>query len=115
NLDTYLRVFNSAGTQLAANNDGAAPGETASKFSYLSYRFATAGTYYVGVSLNPNKSYNAITGTGDVAGGTTGAYRLYLVDQGVTASALAISAPSGPLGTATTISDTAADLLLKSA
>ncbi|MEH1824303.1 MAG: pre-peptidase C-terminal domain-containing protein [Nostoc sp.] len=84
NLNTYLRVFNSSGTQLAANNDGAAPGETPSQFSYLAYTFTQAGTYYVGVSLNPNSNYNAVTGLGDVAGsGATGDYRLTLNDLGL--------------------------------
>ncbi|MEH1921595.1 calcium-binding protein [Nostoc sp.] len=84
NLNTYLRVFNSSGTQLAANNDGAAPGETSSQFSYLAYTFTQAGTYYVGVSSNPNSNYNAVTGLGDVAGsGATGDYRLTLNDLGI--------------------------------
>ncbi|MEH1855820.1 MAG: DVUA0089 family protein [Nostoc sp.] len=84
NLNTYLRVFNSSGTQLAANNDGAAPGETSSQFSYLAYTFTQAGTYYVGVSSNPNSNYNAVTGIGDVAGsGATGDYRLTLNDLGL--------------------------------
>jgi len=84
-LDTYLRVFKSDGTQLAVNNDGAAPGEAASKFSYLSYTFTQAGTYYAGVSLNPNNTYNPITGTGDKPGlGSTGTYRLTLKNQGIT-------------------------------
>ncbi|MCW5312749.1 hypothetical protein GTQ43_02465 [Nostoc sp. KVJ3] len=83
NLNSYLRVFNSNGTQLAANNDGAAPGETASQFSYLAYTFAQGGTYYVGVSLNPNSNYSPLTGLGDVAGsGATGDYRLTLNDLG---------------------------------
>ncbi|MBX9256908.1 DVUA0089 family protein [Desmonostoc muscorum CCALA 125] len=85
NLNTYLRVFNSSGTQLAANNDGAAPSEASSQFSYLAYTFAQAGTYYVGVSLNPNSNYNPVTGVGDVAGsGSTGEYRLTLNDLGRT-------------------------------
>src|SRR5262249_11315760 len=84
NLDTYLRIFKADGTQLAVNNDGAAPGEAASKFSYLEYVFAQAGTYYIGVSLNPNKSYNPVTGTGDVPGGTMGTYRLSLNSLGTT-------------------------------
>ncbi|MEH2077389.1 MAG: pre-peptidase C-terminal domain-containing protein [Nostoc sp.] len=84
NLNTYLRVFRSDGTQLAANNDGAAPGETSSQFSYLAYTFAQAGTYYIGVSFNPNSNYNAVTGIGDVAGsGATGDYRLTLNDLGI--------------------------------
>ncbi|WP_392531860.1 calcium-binding protein [Nostoc sp. C117] len=85
NLNTYLRVFNSSGTQLAANNDGAAPGEASSQFSYLAYTFTQAGTYYAGVSLSPNSNYSPVTGIGDVAGsGATGEYRLTLNDLGRT-------------------------------
>lgn len=83
-LDTYLRIFNSAGTQLAANDDGGPLNEAASKFSYLEYTFSQAGTYYIGVSLSPNKTYSATTGTGDVPGGATGAYRLYFNNLGTT-------------------------------
>jgi len=46
--------------------------------SYLRYRFSAAGTYYIGVSNNANRTYNPSTGTGDVSGGTTGRYQLIL-------------------------------------
>ena len=85
NLDTALRLFDSNGVQLATNNDGAAPGEIASKFSYLEYTFATAGNYYIGVSLNPNTHYDPLTGGGAVNGGTTAPYRLTLNNLGTTA------------------------------
>lgn len=85
NIDTYLRLFKADGTQLAINNDGFAPGESASKFSYLSYTFTQAGSYYAGVSLNPNNTYNPITGNGDKSGtGNTGVYRLTLNNLGIT-------------------------------
>jgi len=76
-LDSYVRLFKSDGTQVKANNDGAAPGEIPSSESYLEHTFATSGTYYVGVSSNPNGSYDPVTGTGDVSGGT-GRYVLHL-------------------------------------
>ena len=76
-FDSYLRLFNSSGTQLAANNDANAPGETAAtpRESYISHTFSSAGTYYIVVSGNPNRSYNLITGGGDVTG-SQGAYAL---------------------------------------
>lgn len=83
NLNTYLRIFKPDGTQLAVNDNGIAPGETNSQFSYLAYTFPQAGTYYVGTSLSPNSNYNPINGNGDVSGsGATGTYRLYLNDLG---------------------------------
>lgn len=95
-LDTHLRLFKSDGTPLASNNDGAAPGEPGSKFSYLEYRFATAGTYYVGVSLSPNGAYNPNTGAGDVNGGATGAFRMYLHNYGSTAPTIRRVNAGGP-------------------
>jgi Ca2+-binding RTX toxin-like protein len=84
NLNTYLRLFRSDGVALAANDNGIAPGEAASGFSYLEYTFAQAGTYYVGTSLSPNISYSAATGIGDVnGGGAIGAYRLSLNNLGL--------------------------------
>ena len=82
-LDTYLRIFNSAGTELAANDNGIAPGEQMAKNAYLEYTFPTAGRYYVGVSLNPNKSYSINSGSGSINGnGPTGDYRLTLTNVG---------------------------------
>lgn len=74
-LDSYLRLFDSSGNMLAYNNDGAAPGETLGKSSYLTYTFNNGGTYYIGVSGYPNTSYNVVTGAGSV-GGSVGGYTL---------------------------------------
>jgi pimeloyl-ACP methyl ester carboxylesterase len=82
-LDSYIRLFNSSGTQLAANNDAAGPGESSSGgASYLEYTFTTSGTYYIGVSGYGNTSYDPITGSGD-GNGSTGAYKL-IVSPGIT-------------------------------
>ena len=78
-LGSYIRIFDSSGRQLAANNDAAAPGESRVGFdSYLRYRFATGGTYFIGVSNWTNTNYNARTGTGDSSGTlhATGNYQL---------------------------------------
>lgn len=74
-LDSYFRLFNGSGTQLASNDDGPTPGESSSYESYLEYTFSSAGTYYLGVSGYGNSGYNATTGAGD-SNGSTGAYTL---------------------------------------
>ena len=68
-LNSYLRLFDASGKQLAANDDGQAPGELPSTDSYLSYTALATGTYYIGISSNANTKYNPVTGTGDIAGG----------------------------------------------
>ena len=78
-LGSYIRLFNAQGQQLAFNNDAAAPGESTIGFdAYLRYTFATAGTYYLGVSNFNNITYSPLTGDGDTAGGlnTVGSYQL---------------------------------------
>jgi uncharacterized delta-60 repeat protein len=85
-IDSYLRVFNSSGTQLTSNHHGAATGETLGSTSYVEYTFTSAGTYYVAISSYANVSYNVVTGSGDVSGATTGGYSLYLVNKNVTAT-----------------------------
>ena len=78
-LGSYIRLFNGSGTQLAANNDAAAPGENTIGYdAYLRYNFPTAGTYYLGVSNANNSGYNAVTGDGDASGGqfAIGNYKL---------------------------------------
>jgi len=74
-LDSYIRLFDSNGVPLAANNDATGPGEISSPNSYLEYTFTNSGTFYLGVSGYGNTNYNALTGTGDV-NGSTGSYTL---------------------------------------
>ena len=69
-LDSYLRVFNAAGRQLASNDDAAG-----SLDSYLSLRATIAGTYYVGVSGYGNSSYNASRAASGNRG-STGSYQV---------------------------------------
>ena len=47
-MDTVLRLFNSAGTELAVNDNF-----NGGSYSRLDYTFTTAGTYYLGVSGRP--------------------------------------------------------------
>lgn len=80
-LGSYLRLFDLQGNQVASNNDGAAPGENIVGFdAYLRYTFASAGTYFVGVSNSNNFEYDPITGNGDTSGGanSTGVYQLVI-------------------------------------
>jgi hypothetical protein len=86
-LDSYLRLFDAQGSQLAFNDDAAAPGETSVGFdAYLRYTFATGGTYYIGVSNDNNTQYDPNTGNGDTAGGSIGTFRLNLQVVGTSAT-----------------------------
>src|SRR5207302_9830467 len=109
NPDTYLRLFNAAGAQLAFNDNGAAPGETLGKTSYLAYTFATAGAYYVGVSSAGNTAYNPVTGCGGTAGKSTGLYHLAVTKVAAVSPPLRVNAgggsyvdPGGTVGSADT-------------
>ncbi len=53
NVDTYLRLFDSKGAELASNDDDTA----SASFSRLAYHMEKGGTYYIGVSLFSNKNY----------------------------------------------------------
>lgn len=69
NLDSYLRLFDRSGRQVAANDDSGG-----SLDSYLSFRATAAGTYYVGISGYGNAWYSpTIAGSG--RNGSTGAYQ----------------------------------------
>jgi hypothetical protein len=81
NLDPYIRLFDSSGRQIAANDNGPGPGEVVGRESYLEYRFPTAGAYYVAFSDKANTTYDLLTGGGDRAGGT-GDYRVLILDKG---------------------------------
>ena len=80
-LGAYLRLFNAQGVQMAANNDGTAPGENTLGFdAYLRHTFAASGTYYLGVSNANNALYDPVTGGGDEEGGlySIGDYQLII-------------------------------------
>jgi len=61
--DSELRLFDAAGNELGANNDGAAPGETFSRDPYLEFTADATGTYYIGVSQLGNRNYDPMVET----------------------------------------------------
>jgi len=103
-LGSYLRVFDAGGNELAANNDRLAPGDPppnshpdndADGFdSYISYRFAKSGVYYVGVSNWQHFKYDPKTGRDEIAPSPkwlTGAYNLVITTDFVAAGTLSLS------------------------
>ncbi len=77
---------------MAANNDGAAPGETLGFDAYLRLSVATGGTYYLAVSNFGNTAFSPITGNGDTGGAmyATGTYRL-TINEVLPGSPLAVN------------------------
>src|ERR1051326_1617646 len=97
-LGSYLRVFGVSGTELAFNNDAKAPDESTVGFdSYVEYTFASAGTYFVGVSSWQNSAYNATTGSGDFITSLwgTGSYTLILKSLTALKPTVTITATDG--------------------
>jgi serralysin len=68
-LDSFLRVFDSAGNEIAANDD------FNNLDSFISFNATTSDTYYVGVSGLSNTSYNPFV-EGSGFGFSTGDYSL---------------------------------------
>ncbi len=90
-MDSYLRIFDSTGTQLTYNDDGANP-FTGSSTADSSLKFVapSTGLFYIGVCGYGTQFYNPSTeGSGSV--GEQGSYRLELVKADVVA-------PSSPTG-----------------
>ena len=69
-LDSYLRLFDSKGRQLAANDDTSGTPD-----SSLSFTAPKAGVYYVGVSGSGNVNYKP-SRAGSGRTGSTGAYQI---------------------------------------
>jgi subtilisin family serine protease len=69
-LDSFVRIFNASGRQLAFNDD--TPG---SLDSFLAFEAPAAGTFYVGISGFRNSAYNPVTGR-YAAAGSTGDYEV---------------------------------------
>ncbi|NJL61680.1 MAG: peptidase [Methylacidiphilales bacterium] len=59
-VDTWLRVFDADGKELASNDDGTAPDEVfdAGFNSYIEFTAPGDGTYYIGASLYNNDKYD---------------------------------------------------------
>ena len=75
-LDSYLRLFNASGRQLAYNDDTSG---SASLDSLLAYTVSTAGTYYFGVSSYGNSSYDPVIAGSGRTGASSGSYELSVV------------------------------------
>ena len=73
-LDSYLRIFDDNGNQLANDDDGG----TGLRDSELTFTFPSTDDYYVGVSSASNTSYDITDGTGDTTGtfSSTGFYTI---------------------------------------
>ncbi|MEZ6120476.1 MAG: PPC domain-containing protein [Pirellulaceae bacterium] len=94
-MDTILRLFEisigeeSPWTEIAVNDD------FGSLYSQINYTFATAGTYYVGVSGYPNLNYDPFEGGSGVTE-TGGDYRLTIAKGGVDSLGIDwVNVPSG--------------------
>ncbi len=73
-LDSYLRLFDSYGSEIAFSDDEASPGESNTLDSFLE-RYLSVGTYYIGVSGYPNVRYLPSNNSSAVSG-STGNYTL---------------------------------------
>ncbi|MCC0179023.1 PPC domain-containing protein [Waterburya agarophytonicola K14] len=62
NFDSYLRVFDGNGNQLAFNDDFSLESEDFSVDSYIGFIANETGEYYVGVSSIANTIYNPVNG-----------------------------------------------------
>ncbi|MEM7808430.1 MAG: pre-peptidase C-terminal domain-containing protein [Planctomycetota bacterium] len=84
-LDAFMRLFDVNGNELAIADDGTAPDEAVSSdqglSGYFEFTFATAGTFFVGVSSFGNNNYDPVTGTGDSIGDTTGDFQIFLTNR----------------------------------
>ena len=77
-LDSWVRLFDSNGNELAYSDDDKGPfPERESRESYLKFTTDRAGTYYVGVSAYGNNGYDPVTGDND-GSGSTGLYSITL-------------------------------------
>ena len=95
-LDSILRLFDSAGNQVAVSDDSPAPGENLSLDSYINYTASSSQTYYVGVSSYSNFSYNPFIESS--GGSTSGSYTINMaIGNGGTITQVALSEPNNTI------------------
>ncbi|WP_168215697.1 fibronectin type III domain-containing protein [Roseimaritima ulvae] len=130
-LDSYLRVFDSAGMELANNSTGTSSNDSSQlgyygpqRDSYLSFQAPTSGHFYIGVSGEQydyyyfsghtgNHQYDpAVPGSGTAS--STGAYKLQLIADtpsmpSVSLSNASVSEDGGSVDVSVTLSEAAVD------
>jgi len=87
-LDTFLRLFDANGNELAANDD-VDPDSPFSRDSRIDFTASARGTYYVGISSRHNADYKPdVPGSGGASGGaaTIGFYEF----------TISVTDPTGP-------------------
>jgi hypothetical protein len=72
--DTFLRVFDAAGNQLAFNDNA----NSTTTGSSVTMTLQGGTNYLLGVSTAPNTAYNPNNTSGRAAGGTVGSYLLFI-------------------------------------
>jgi subtilisin family serine protease len=87
-VDTYLRLFDASGDQLATNDNA----NSATTASLIRASLTAGETYYIGVSGSGNDSYNPITGASATASSTTGTYVVSV--NLATTPAITVASPS---------------------
>ena len=78
-LDSFLRVFNEDGDQIALDDDGSngdGPVPEGPLESFLAFTIPATGNYFIGVSSFGNQTYDVNDGSEDSAGSSTGRYTL---------------------------------------
>jgi hypothetical protein len=111
-VDSYLRIFDEAGVQLAFDDDSEAPDETAvgsivydtasgdpvghTTDSYRTITITRGQTYYVAISDYDNRSYDPTTLTGRATTGTGGVYDIFIKFRSVDADGSITSAAAYP-------------------
>lgn len=92
-LDSVLRLFDSAGNEVAVSDDNPASDESFSRDSYIDFTASSSQTYYIGVSSYSNFSYNPfITSSG---GTTSGSYTISVsVGSGNSSNQVTLSEPN---------------------
>ncbi|GIW92549.1 MAG: hypothetical protein KatS3mg110_0590 [Pirellulaceae bacterium] len=75
-LDSVVRLFDSAGNELAVSDDDPAPGEPFTLDSYLQFVIPVTGTYYIGISSFDNFTYDINTQASGTAGFSVGPYTI---------------------------------------
>ena len=79
-LDSFLRVFDAEGNELAANED------FISRDSFIGFQPQSAGTYYIGVSALSNTNYNPEEAGSGFNGDSTGDFDLVITTSKFDAS-----------------------------
>jgi VCBS repeat-containing protein len=112
-LNSYVRLFDEVGREIAVSDNNLAPGETGGGTdSFIAFTATKGGTYYAAVSGQGNQTYDAKTLSGRTRSATTGDYTISIDVQAPRTAYIDVNVAAFPTGSGFELTDVAGNTVI---